>query len=316
MAVYTEISDRDLVGFVADYDLGSVLSCSGMAEGIENSNYLLTTDQGRYVLTLFERRVTADDLPFFMGLMTHLAAQGIPCPTPVAARDGAVLRTLSDRPAVIVSFLHGAWPRNPTPDHCAELGNALARLHMAGQTFPMTRANDMGPVSWRRLFNECEAHDDTVTSQFGDILKDVEAHWPMGLPSGVIHADLFPDNVFFQQGTLTGVLDFYFACHDFLAYDLAIALNGWCFDDDNAFDAAGSRRLISAYQDVRPLTGAERDALPILCRGAALRFLLTRLYDQLFPTEGLILTPKDPLEFLTRLKFHQQVDSGLTYGLE
>lgn len=316
MAVYTEISDRDLAGFVADYDIGSVLSCSGMAEGIENSNYLLTTDRARYVLTLFERRVTTDDLPYFLGLMAHLATQELPCPIPITARDGAVLRVLSGRPAVIVSFLDGAWPREPTPDHCAELGGALARLHMAGQSFAMTRPNDMGPVSWRWHFNECADRDDTVTDQITDALENVESQWPKDLPSGVIHADLFPDNVFFQGDKLTGVLDFYFACNDFLAYDVAIAINGWCFDDDNEFDAGRSRRLIAAYQDIRPLTGAECDALPILCRGAALRFLLTRHYDQLFPVEGLILTPKDPMEFLTRLRFHQQVGSALAYGLE
>jgi homoserine kinase type II len=316
VAVYTEISDQDLAGFVADYDIGSVLSCSGLAEGIENSNYLLTTDRARYVLTLFERRVTADDLPYFLGLMAHLAELGLPCPIPIAARDGAVLRTLSDRPAVIVSFLDGAWPREPTPDHCAELGNALARLHMAGQSFAMTRPNDMGPASWRQLFNQCVDRDDAVTSRITDALETIERQWPKDLPSGVIHADLFPDNVFFQDDKLTGVLDFYFACNDFLAFDLAIAINGWCFDHDNKFDAARSRRLISAYQDVRPLTGAECDALPILCRGAALRFLLTRLYDQLFPVAGLVLTPKDPMEFFTRLCFHQQVDCALTYGLE
>ncbi len=316
MAVYTDISDQDLARFVTEYDIGSVRSHAGIAEGIENSNYLLTTDRGRYVLTLFERRVTVDDLPYFMGLMAHLAAQGTPCPTPIADRNGAVLHTLCDRPAVIVSFLDGAWPRNPTPDHCAQLGDALARLHMAGQSFPMTRPNDMGPARWRRLFDECAAHDHTVTSRIGDILKSVTDHWPVDLPSGVIHADLFPDNVFFQRDRLTGVLDFYFACHDFLAYDVAIALNGWCFDDDNAFDSAGSRRLLSAYQDVRPLTAAERDALPILCRGAALRFLLTRLYDWLHTPKDALVTCKDPLEFLARLRFHRAVKGSAEYGLE
>ncbi len=320
MAVYTEISDRELADFIAGYDIGSVLSCDGLAEGIENSNYLLKTDRATYVLTLFERRVTEGELPYFMGLMTHLAEQGQPCPVPVAARDGAVLRTLCARPATIVTFLDGSWPRHPTPTHCAQAGSALARLHMAGKSFPMTRPNDLGRASWRRLFENCRDRADEVTegleAEIFSALRVLDENWPDGLPSGLIHADLFPDNVFFQDGRLTGIFDFYFACNDFLAYDIAIALNGWCFDSDGAFDLARSNHLLSGYEDIRTLTAAETVALPILCQGAALRFLVTRLYDRLFPAEGPLVSLKDPLEFLTRLRFHQQVDGASAYGLE
>ena len=320
MAVYTEVSDRELAGFVAGYDIGSVKSFRGMAEGIENSNYLLNTERASYVLTLFERRVTEHELPYFLGLMSHLAEQGLPCPVPIAARDGAVLRTLCARPATIVSFLHGAWPRYPTPAQCADLGAALARLHIAGKSFAMTRRNDMALATWRRLFEECRERAGEVAQDLAgeiqDVLEDMQANWPRDLPSGVIHADLFPDNVFFENGELSGMLDFYFACNDFLAYDIAVAINAWCFDEAGGSDIAKSRHLLSAYNDVRPITEAERDALPILCRGAALRFLLTRLYDRLFPTQGLLVTPKDPLEFLTRLRFHRHAVGADTYGME
>ncbi len=320
MAVYTEVSDGELSDFVAGYDIGSVVSCSGMAEGIENSNFLLKTERATYVLTLFERRVAKVELPFFLGLMRHLSARGLPCPTPVAARNGEFLGDLCARPATIVNFLDGAWPRAPTPDHCAQLGHALARLHIVGKSFPLTRRNDMARASWRPLFEDCRDRTDDIADNLADEIQDalnaLDGRWPDNLPSGVIHADLFPDNVFFSDGKLSGLLDFYFACNDFLVYDIAIAINAWCFDDGNRFEMENSRRLISAYQDLRPLTAAERSALPILCRGAALRFLLTRLYDHLFPTDGVLVTPKDPLEFLTRLRFHQRVNGAVQYGFE
>jgi homoserine kinase type II len=320
VAVYTEVSDAELAGFVAGYDIGAVVSCTGMAEGIENSNYLLETTQAKYVLTLYERRVARRELPFFMGLMEHLARAGLPCPTPVAATDGTVVGTLCARPAAIVSFLDGAWPRHPTEHHCAALGRAMARLHDAGKSFAMTRRNDMALAGWDRLFEDCRKHADETTSglidEISDSLDSLHRDWPQDLPAGIIHADLFPDNVFFQDTRLTGIIDFYFACNDFLAYDLAIALNAWCFDTRGAFDTARSRALLSAYDGERALTAAERDALPVLCRGAALRFLLTRLHDRLFPPDAMLATPKDPAEFLARLRFHRQAGDITAYGQE
>jgi homoserine kinase type II len=320
MAVYTEIADDDLAAFVAQYDIGPVVSCKGIAEGVENSNYLLQTDRGSYILTLYERRVRADDLPFFLGLMDHLAARGIACPTPIHGRDGAALRQLSGRPAAMVSFLRGIWPKRPTPQHCAQVGGALARLHLAGIDFPQRRQNDWSVAGWARLFEACRARADTVRGGLaGELereLDSLQAAWPEALPSGVIHADLFPDNVFFLDDRLSGVIDFYFACNDFLAYDLAICLNAWCFESDGAFNVTKARLMTQEYRKVRPISDSELHSLPLLARGAALRFLLTRLYDWLNQVPGALVKPKDPLEYLYKLNFHRAVLGPGAYGLE
>jgi len=320
MAVYTEIADDDLAAFVAQYDIGRVVSCKGIAEGVENSNYLLQTDRGSYILTLYERRVRADDLPFFLGLMDHLAAKGIACPTPIHGRDGSALRQLSGRPAAMVSFLRGIWPKRPSPQHCAQVGAALARLHLAGIDFPQRRQNDWSVAGWARLFESCRARADTVrnglASELERELDSLQAAWPEALPSGVIHADLFPDNVFFLDGRLSGVIDFYFACNDFLAYDLAICLNAWCFESDGAFNVTKARLMTQEYRKVRPISDSELHSLPLLARGAALRFLLTRLYDWLNQVPGALVKPKDPLEYLYKLNFHRAVLGPGAYGLE
>ena len=240
MAVYTEVSDDELRSFLADYDVGAVLSCKGIAEGVENSNYLIVTERGPFILTLYEKRVREADLPYFLGLMEHLAGKGIACPLPVRARDGVALRRLSGRPASIVTFLSGMWPRRPTPAHCSALGQALAQFHAAGADFPMERRNDLSNAGWRTLFDRIDpAAADTVrpglAAEIAAELDTLEAAWPTDLPRGTIHADLFPDNVFFKDGALTGFIDFYFACTDWLAYDIAICLNAWCFEPDGSF---------------------------------------------------------------------------------
>src|SRR5690606_20989977 len=319
-AVYTDISDEELEAFVAEYDIGTVVSCKGIAEGVENSNYLLHTDRGPYILTLYERRVEPEDLPFFLRLMEHLAENGIACPTPIHGRDGKVLRELCGRPAAIVTFLQGLWPRRIMPEHCTEVGAALARMHIAGESFPMRRPNNLSVAGWRKLYEHCADHADDVrvglAREIAGELDVVESAWPTDLPKGVIHADLFPDNVFFKGGSLSGIIDFYFACTDFLAYDIAICLNAWCFERDNSFNVTKARLLLASYSRVRPIDDAELDALPLLARGSALRFLLTRLYDWLNQPEGALVTPKNPIEYLHRLRFHRQVGSPAAYGLD
>ena len=320
MAVYTDVSDEELTDFIAQYDVGEVVSCKGIAEGVENSNYLVQTDRDIFILTLYERRVAREDLPFFLGLMDHLAAKGIPCAAPIHGSDGEALRELAGRPAAMASFLKGIWPRRPTPLHCRELGGALARMHLAAADFPMARANDLSLTGWRRLFETCRAR----TDEFGDglareieaDLAELEAKRPDGLETGIIHADLFPDNVFFLGDGLSGLIDFYFACNDFLAYDLAVCLNAWCFEPDGDFNITKARRLLAGYGGVRPLSTAELEALPLLARGSALRFLLTRLHDRLYPAEGALVRQKDPLDFLARLRFHRAVTGPAAYGLE
>ena len=324
MAVYTEVGDDELVRFATEYDIGEVLSCKGIAEGIENSNYALTTSSATFILTLYEKRVHPDDLPFFLGLMEHLAGAGVPCPVPVQGLDGQALRKLCGRPAAIVAFLDGMWPRRITPGHTAELGRALAELHLAGADFSMTRPNDLSLDGWRPLLEKSQSRAGEVAPGLADELSaelDVlEKDWPNsspeGLPAGVIHADLFPDNVFFHDGRLTGLIDFYFACNDMFAYDLGVCLNAWCFEPDLSFNITKARRLLTAYRRVRDFSADEMAALPLLARGAAMRFLLTRLYDWLYTPGDAMVTRKDPLEYLARLRFHAGVSGPADYGLD
>lgn len=320
MAVYTEVGDDELDAFVAQYDIGEVESCKGIAEGVENSNFLLTTTTGPYILTLYEKRVNPNDLPFFLNLMDHLAGKGIKCPTPVHGTDGAALRTLCGRPAAIVSFLRGMWPRRIQTTHCGQLGTALAEMHLAGQDFPMTRPNSLSVAGWRPLFEAARSGADGVApglaAEIERELALLEARWPRDLPSGVIHADLFPDNVFFLHDTFSGLIDFYFACTDVFAYDLAICLNAWCFEPDGSFNATKARQMLASYRRVRPFSQAELEALPLLARGAAMRFLLTRLYDWLNTPPGAYVKPKDPLEYLHKLRFHAAVTGPGAYGLD
>jgi len=319
MAVYTEVSDEALDAFLEQYPVGQALSCKGIAEGVENSNFLVQTETGPLILTLYEKRVTPGDLPFFLGLMEHLADRGLPCPLPIHGHDGAALRSLAGRPAAMVSFLPGMWPRRTTPHHCDRLGTALARMHAAGQDFALRRPNGLGVTDWRPLFERCAGHADEVHAGLrGEIeaaLDDLEARWPADLPEGVIHADLFPDNVFFLRDEVSGLIDFYFACNDLLAYDVAVCLNAWCFETRDEFNVTKARRLLGAYQAERPLSAAELDALPVLAQGAALRFLLTRLYDWVNTPDGAMVARKDPIEYLYKLRFHQGVRDGGAYGL-
>ena len=320
MAVYTEVSDEDLRQFMAEYDLGEALSCKGIAEGIENSNYALTTTTGTYILTLYEKRVNPDDLPFFLGLMEHLAAAGVPCPTPIHGRDGEALRRLCGRPVAVGTFLAGMWPRRVASEHCADLGFALANLHLAGIDFVMTRANDLSLASWRPLLARSAACADEVkdglAAELSAELAQLEADWPADLPSGVIHADLFPDNVLFHHGRLSGLIDFYFACTDAFAYDIAICINAWCFEADRSFNITKARRMLRAYREVRDFSEKELVALPLLARGSALRFLLTRLYDWRCTPDEALVTRKDPLEYYDKLRFHTSVAGPGDYGLD
>lgn len=319
MAVYTEVSDEELAAFIASYDLGALLSYKGIAEGVENTNYLLHTERGPYFLTLYEKRVAPADLPFFLGLMEHLANAGLTCPTPVHDAEGRVLRTLAGRPAALVTFLEGVWIRRPQPRHCLAVGKALAGLHLAGRSFRGKRANALGLCGWRPLFDRFKPRANDVAPGLAATIEQeldhLEAHWPTGLDEGVIHADLFPDNVFFLGDSLSGVIDFYFACNDALAYDIAVTLNAWCFESDHTFNMTKSNALLRGYQSVRPLAPDESASLPLLARGAALRFLLTRAYDWLHTSSNALVRRKDPSEFLRRLRFHRSVGSASEYGL-
>ena len=323
MAVYTEVADDELARFIASYGLGSVLSCKGIAEGVENTNYLVGTTCGQFILTLYEKRVDTGDLPFFLGLMEHLSAKGLTCPTPVRDAEGNNLRKLAGRPAALVTFLEGVWLRNPKPQHCHSVGVALARLHEAGRDFPFPRPNALGPLGWQPLFDRFRGQADEVRAGLGDTIESelqaVLSAWPRDLPSGVIHADLFPDNVFFKGDQLSGLIDFYFACNDLLAYDVAVCLNAWCFEADVSFNLEKGAALLAGYQSVRRLTVPERTALPTLARGSALRFLLTRAHDWVHTPAGALVVKHDPIPYLQRLQVHADFaknGSAADYGLD
>ena len=318
MAVYTDVAAEDLTQFLAGYQLGELLSYKGIAEGVENSNFLVHTRTGHYILTLYEKRVAAGDVPFFLGLMEHLAARGLTCPQPVKNRNGETLGKLCGRPAAIVTFLDGMWIRRPDSRHCAAVGEALAKLHLAGADFPRKRKNALSVEGWRPLYEQAAARADSVQHGLGETiaseLSHLEQAWPRDLPQGVIHADLFPDNVFFLGEKLSGLIDFYFACTDTLAFDVAICLNAWCFEPDHSYNVTKGRDLLQGYARTRPLSPAEWDALPLLARGAAMRFLLTRLVDWLEVPAGALVRPKSPLEYVRKLRFHQAVASVRDYG--
>src|SRR6202140_5169921 len=320
MAVYTDVAAEELEAFLAGYDIGQLLAYKGIAEGVENSNFLVHTGAGNFILTLYEKRVAAADLPFFLGLMEHLASRGITCPQPVRNRQGVVLGAVAGKPAAIITFLDGMWLRRPAASHCGALGEALAKLHRAGADFPGKRANSLSVEGWRPLYDavgpRCDSIRPGLSAGLAAELAQLEAAWPRHLPQGVIHADLFPDNVFFLGDRLSGLIDFYFACTDALAYDLAICLNAWCFEADHSYNITKGRALLNGYMRARKLTAPEIAALPTLCRGAALRFLLTRLVDWFDERGAALVRRKDPLEYFRKFRFHQAVTSVRDYGID
>ena len=320
MAVYTRVSEDELATFLNDYDIGTATSFSGITEGVENSNFRLSTTAGEFILTLYEKRVKEEDLPFFIGLMGHLSEKGISCPLPVADKNGVMLKKLNNRAATIVTFLQGTSNNNPNADRCFSAGMALAKLHLAASDFTIERANALDSAAWAPLLASCHIGDSdldpSLISKAEERLEQILEAWPKDLPFGVIHADLFADNVLFTGDDVTGIIDFYFACQDALAYDLAIMLNAWCFEPDFSFNITKAKRLVSGYQSVRPLSDDEKNAMPVLARGAAMRFFLTRLYDWINTPKDAQVKPHDPMAYWKRLNFHFQVKAPSSYGID
>jgi homoserine kinase type II len=319
LAVYTEVTDTEVRAFLGHYAIGELTSFRGIAEGVENSNFMLHTTGGQYILTLYEKRVNENDLPFFLGLMEHLQKRGLNCPLPVAQNTGALTGILAGRPAAIITFLEGTWPRKPNVEQCRQVGSALAAMHVAGEGFALTRRNGLTLEDWRPLWEKSASFADSVEAGLKVLaeqeLATLETDWPRHLPRGIIHADLFPDNVFFLSDQLSGLIDFYFACNDILAYDLATCLNAWCFERDGAFNLTKSKALFEGYQSVRRLSAEEIFALPLLARGSAIRFMLTRLYDWINTPEGSLVVKKDPKEYTRKMRFHAGVKSAAEYGV-
>ena len=321
MAVYTDVTEDDLGAFLKSYDIGELLSYKGIAEGVENSNFLLHTGTGYFILTLYEKRVAEDDLPFFLALMEHLAARGITCPQPVKNRQGGMLGRLAGRPAAIVTFLEGLWIRRPERRPLRARWAMRSRICISPAPIFRCGAPTRSASKAGACFTKLEKpRGDSVRAglcaEIARELDALDAAWPRTLPQGVIHADLFPDNVFFLGNTLSGLIDFYFACTDTLAYDVVVCLNAWCFEPDHSYNVTKGRALLREYAKVRPLSQAERAALPVLARGAALRFLLTRLADWLAVPDGALVKPKDPLEYYCKLRFHQKVQGVGDYGFD
>jgi len=315
MAVYTQLGAETMARIIADFDVGELISAKGIAEGVSNSNWLVETrtsagEACRFILTMYESRVETADLPFFLGLLDHLAERGCPVPRTIHDRDNRPFRFHAGKALALIEFLPGVSVSNPSPAQAHAVGHALAQVHLAVADFAGTRENSMGLAASRGLLEACgedglASIDPRLPGLVWRNLPDLAAHWPEGLPVSVIHADLFPDNVLMLGNQVSGLIDFYFACTDITAYDIAVTHAAWCFSQDGTlFDPEISRSLLSGYEEVRRLEPAERDALPILARGAAMRFLATRAYDWKNTPGDALVTRKDPMAFARRLEFY------------
>ena len=320
MAVYTNISLIELNEFLDLYSIGKADDLVGIKSGIENTNYLVKIYNQKYILTIFEKRTHQDDLPFFFNLMNHLNDSGIKCPQAIKTKDDEYYKLLKGKPASLTSFVDGKILNRIEPNHCSELGKSMALLHNASSVLNMSRNNQMGFENFGVLIKKLEENmaesDDVPIELIKNEYHFLNQNISFNLPSGIIHADLFPDNVFFANNSLSGIIDFYFSCNDYYAYEIAICINAWCFEEkSNEFNISKAKKLLSSYNGVRELTISEIDSLPLLCRAAALRFLLTRLIDFYQETSSSLLVKKDPTEYLKKLKFHQSISHASEYGL-
>ena len=309
MAVYSPISNDELLIFLAQYDIGELQTFEGILEGIENTNYKIITSTNTYILTIFEKRVNKKDLPFFMNLKNHLANKNFLCPKPVTDKKGGIINSLLDKPCVLISFLKGSNAKVITSNHCKQVGQNLSLLHHETSDFTEERPNSLSFTQWRRIFEKCLTVPNHDYLHLCDIIEKefifLKNSWPNSLPHGIIHADVFRDNVFFIDNQFSGLIDFYFSCKDYYAYDIALTINAWCFDKNEILNQEKFQELLKGYESLRKLEADEKDSLSILLRGAAMRILITRLHDQLFHPPDAYVTPKDPEEYGNILKYHQ-----------
>ena len=320
MAVYTKLSESKLKEFFSKYNLGKLLNYSEIKEGIENTNYFIQTEQGKYILTLYEKRVDEKDLPFFISLMKNLFDKKFPSPEPIINKNGSYISEILEKKAAVVSFLEGDAKKILNPNNCYEIGINTATLHMITKNLTGKRENKLSINSWRKIYHkvkkDCSKIHPNLPTIIEKNLDEIEKNWPKSIPSGIIHADLFPDNIFFRKDKLSGIIDFYFSCHDFYAFEIAICLNALCFEGKNenlSFNVTKAKKFIDGYSSIRKLTEEEKKSLKILCKGAAIRFLLTRVFDYLNLIEGAIVKIKDPVEYLKRLEFHDSVKNYQDY---
>ena len=320
MAIYTKLSENNLKEFFLKYNLGKLLNYTGIQEGIENTNYFIQTDTGKFILTVYEKRVEEKDLPFFMGLMKNLFDANFPSPEPIINKNGNYVTEISGKKAAVVSFLDGSAKKNLNPNDCHKVGVQAAKLHLITKNFIGKRENKLSVNSWRKIYKkvqkDCSRIHLNLAKTIEKNLDEIENNWPKNIPSGIIHADLFPDNIFFKDDKLTGIIDFYFSCYDFYVFEIAICLNALCFEgqkENLSFNVTKAKKFIDGYSSIKKLTEEEKKSLKILCQGAAMRFLLTRVFDYLNLTEGALVKIKDPIEYLKRLEFHNSVKDYKDY---
>ena len=320
MAVYTKLPEKKLIELFSKYNLGKLLNYKGIKEGIENTNYYIQTEKGKFILTLYEKRVEEKDLPFFISLMRNLYDKNFPSPEPIINKNGNYISEISGKKAAVISFIDGEAKKVLNPNDCFNVGVNTAKLHMITKDLKGKRENKLSINSWRRIYNkvkkDCSVIHPNLTNTIEKNLNYIEKNWPKNIPAGIIHADLFPDNIFFKGNKLSGIIDFYFACNDFYAFEIAVCLNALCFEGENenlSFNVTKAKKFIDGYCKIRSLDESEKKSLKILCQGAALRFLLTRVFDYLNLTEGAIVKIKDPIEYLKRLEFHNSVTNYQDY---
>ena len=320
MAVYTKLSEKDLIEFLSKYNIGKIQKHEEIKEGIENTNYLIQTEKGKFILTLYEKRVDEKDLPFFISLMRNLFDKKFPSPEPIINKNGNYISEIFDKKAAVVSFLDGKAKLILNPLDCYEVGVYTAKLHLITKNLVSKRKNKLSVKSWREIYNrvkkDCSKIHPNLSNTIEKNLNEIEMDWPKNIPSGIIHADLFPDNIFFKKNKLSGIIDFYFSCNDYYAFEIAICLNALCFEGKNenlSFNVTKAKKFIDGYSSVRNLTDDEKKSLKVLCKGAAIRFLLTRVFDYLNLIVGAIVKIKDPLEYLKRLEFHESVKNYNDY---
>ena len=309
MAVYTHITKEILSSFLENYNIGSLENFKGVLEGVENTNYKIITSQDTFILTIFEKRVKKQELPFFIELQNHLSKKNIKCPSPIPNRNGQYINTLEDKPCVLMSFIEGKKINNGTSYHCHQIGELAAKIHLHSKDFTTTRNNGLHQKHWGNIFSKCQNNKDSQYAELYQIIEQelqyLDKNWPRNLSTGIIHGDIFPDNVFFIDNNVSGLIDFYFSCNDFYAYELAITTNAWCFDKKESFKKENFDSFLKGYQQHVNMSNDEKNHFNTLLRGAAMRILVTRLYDQLYHPDGAMVVPKDPFEFFNILKWHQ-----------
>ena len=312
MAVYTKLNKENIEGILANYSIGRLEEFRGIEDGIENTNYFLLVDNKKYILTIYEKRVKEKDLPFFSNLMIGLSKKDFKCPVPIKNKNNKTISLYKNKSLMIVSFLEGKSKSILSPNNCKSLGQEVARMHLITRNLGIKRQNDLSIRSWRKIFDQVR---DKCTDIHKDLPKliesnliDVEKNWPKNLPKGIIHADLFSDNIFFKDDKFNGIIDFYFSCNDFYALEIAICFNALCFDgskDNLSFNVTKAKNFMNGYGQLRDLSDGEKENIKVLSQGSALRFLLTRVFDTINTVEGAIVKVKDPMEYLVRLEFHK-----------